>query len=83
MRFIPGGPDIPEELIIARDKGDVVFFCGAGVSQQSARLPNFNGLAQQAIDKLSSARNSPARQLFETTKGLCRITSEWNKPMFT
>ena len=44
MRFIPGGPDIPEELIIARDKGDVVFFCGAGVSQQAASLPNFNRL---------------------------------------
>lgn len=70
MRFIPGGPDIPEELIIARDKGDVVFFCGAGVSQQAASLPNFNRLAQQVIEKLGSARQSPALQLFETAKSI-------------
>lgn len=70
MRFIPGGPDIPEELIIARDKGDVVFFCGAGISQQAAFLPNFNSLAQQVIDKLGSAKQSPARQLFETAKSI-------------
>lgn len=70
MRFIPSGPDVPEELIIARNKGDVVFFCGAGVSQQAAGLPNFNHLARQVIDKLGSAKNSPARQLFEKAKNI-------------
>lgn len=33
MQFIPNGPSIPDELLVARDAGDVIFFCGAGVSQ--------------------------------------------------
>jgi hypothetical protein len=38
MRFIANGPDIPEDLLIARDKGDVIFFCGAGgVSRRIVR----------------------------------------------
>lgn len=70
MRFIPDGPDIPDELIAARDRGDVVFFCGAGVSRQNANLPDFNSLAQKVIDRLGSARSSPARQLFARATNL-------------
>ena len=32
MQYIPNGPDIPEALIEAHEDGNVVFFCGAGVS---------------------------------------------------
>src|SRR5436190_5808092 len=33
MRFVSGGISIPDELLVARDEGAVVFFCGAGASR--------------------------------------------------
>lgn len=33
MHFIEDGCDIPQNLLDAYLKGDVVFFCGAGVSK--------------------------------------------------
>lgn len=33
------GPDMPDELLTARDEGRVVFFCCAGVSRAQAELP--------------------------------------------
>lgn len=68
MRFIPDGPDIPEELLIARDRGNVIFFCGAGVSRAFADLPGFEALAKTVIDELGSTSTSPARKLL--TKAL-------------
>ena len=65
MRFIPDGPSVPDELLVARDKGDVIFFCGAGVSQHEAGLPNFEKLARLVIDNLGAAIDSPARKLLD------------------
>ena len=61
MKFFADGPDIPDDLLIARDLGDVVFFCGAGVSLARANLPDFPGLLRQVIEGLGAAQNSPAR----------------------
>jgi len=63
MRFVADGPSIPDDLLIARDAGDVIFFCGAGVSQAEAHLPNFEMLSRKVIDILGSALDSPARKL--------------------
>ncbi|MEX1231925.1 MAG: SIR2 family protein [Planctomycetaceae bacterium] len=52
MRFTENGPSIPDELLNARDEGRVVFFCGAGVSMERAKLPNFFGLAEAVIREL-------------------------------
>jgi len=38
MRFLKNSPAIPDDLLIARDEGRVVFFCGAGVSRARAHL---------------------------------------------
>jgi hypothetical protein len=65
MRFIANGPIIPDELLIARDRGEVVFFCGAGVSQARAGLANFVQLAKKAIDALGASQNSPSRRLLD------------------
>ena len=65
MKFIADGPDIPEELLVARDRGKVIFFCGAGVSQQFAHLPSFEGLDGDVIGLLGAAQDSPARLLFD------------------
>lgn len=43
MRFDPGGPDLPTELIAAQEQGEVVFVCGAGVSM-TVGLPSFSKL---------------------------------------
>jgi hypothetical protein len=73
MRFIPDGPDVPEDLLLARDKGDVVFFCGAGVSQANAHLPNFERLGRDVIRILGSAQDSPARKLLEKAREIGRM----------
>lgn len=73
MRFIPNGPDIPDELIVARDAGDVVFFCGAGVSQHVARLPGFAALGSKVLESLGAVSDSPARKLLDMANGAERI----------
>jgi len=65
MRFIADGPSIPDELLVARDAGDVVFFCGAGVSRHQAKLPNFEKLGRLVIEALGASTDSPARRLLE------------------
>lgn len=65
MRFASDGPDIPGDLLYARDEGDVLFFCGAGVSRAEAGGPTFRELAERVVDGLGSARESPARRLLE------------------
>ncbi|MCJ2070580.1 SIR2 family protein [Methylobacterium sp. J-030] len=68
MRFLANGPDIPDELLVARDAGNVIFFCGAGVSQHEADLPNFVELAESVIEILGSAQDSRARSLLSRMK---------------
>lgn len=63
MRFLADGPSIPDELLLARDQGRVVFFCGAGVSRAKAKLPSFFGLAEKVISTLGVSRDSPAYKL--------------------
>ncbi|SUB29313.1 Uncharacterised protein [Yersinia pseudotuberculosis] len=46
MQFIANGPDIPDSLLQAHEEGQVVFFCGAGISYP-AGLPGFEGLVKQ------------------------------------
>ena len=65
MRFTANGPSIPDELLVARDAGDVILFCGAGVSQQEAGLPSFAGLGREVIRLLGAAKDSRARFLLE------------------
>lgn len=73
MRFIAHGPIIPNDLLLARDRNEVVFFCGAGVSQARADLSNFAQLARKVMDQLGPARGSPARKLLELATTLAPI----------
>lgn len=68
MRFLPDGPWIPDALLSARDAGQVLFFCGAGVSRAKANFPDFVRLARQVADELGSAQHSDARRLLEAAK---------------
>ncbi len=65
MRFLADGSSIPDELLIARDDGRVIFFCGAGVSRARAGLSDFFGLAQKVIETLGVTPDSPAKRLME------------------
>lgn len=64
MRFLANGPSIPDDLLVARDAGDVIFFCGAGVSRHRAGLPDFLKLGGDVIDLLGASEKSLARKLF-------------------
>jgi len=64
MRFLTNGPSIPDDLLIARDAGDVIFFCGSGVSRHRAGLPDFLKLGGDVIDLLGAGEKSLSRRLF-------------------
>ena len=64
MRFSEEGPDIPDELLEARDRGEVVFICGAGISMP-AGLPSFLTLAQQVISELGVSKGDGAHVLLD------------------
>ena len=72
MRFTADGPQLPDELLVARDAGDVIFFCGAGVSVE-AGLPTFEQLGQQVIELLGASRSSHARLLLKKSLELGRM----------
>jgi hypothetical protein len=57
MQFVRHGPDIPERLLQAHEDGDVVFFCGAGISYP-ARLPDFAGLVAKVYEALATTPNA-------------------------
>ena len=51
MRFLPAGPDIPQELVASQEKGQTIFVCGAGVSR-TVGLPLFRGLVEGVYEQL-------------------------------
>lgn len=68
MRFTADGPSIPDDLLLARDQGRVIFFCGAGVSRAKANLPDFFGLAKTVNSTLGVALDSAAHKLIEASQ---------------
>ena len=60
MQFVPNGPDVPERLLEAHEDGQVVFFCGAGVSYP-AGLPGFRGLVQKLYQELGAEPSAVER----------------------
>jgi hypothetical protein len=76
MRFLKNSPDIPDDLLIARDEGRVVFFCGAGVSRARAGLSDFFGLADDVICKLGVPKDHPACKVLNEVKEMSKRTGE-------
>jgi hypothetical protein len=74
MRFLKNGPNIPDELLFAQDEGNVVFFCGAGVSMENSNLPSFTGLAQKVMDDLGVIVGSKAQKQLSAINELNKNT---------
>ncbi|ATZ74436.1 hypothetical protein CWC33_12330 [Idiomarina sp. X4] len=70
MRFFSNGPNIPDDLLVARDQGRVVFFCGAGVSRAKAKFSGFFDLAQEVNAKLGVLPESPPAKLLNLASEL-------------
>lgn len=68
MRFTANGPAIPDDLLLARDQGRVVFFCGSGVSRAKAGLADFFELASSVTDKLGVQDDSPVTKLIDAAQ---------------
>lgn len=68
MRFTANGPNISDDLLIARDQGRVVFICGAGVSRAKANLPDFWGLAEQVASALGILPEEKISQIIQSAK---------------
>ncbi len=74
MRFVATGPSIPDDLLVARDEGRVVFICGAGVSRARANLPDFNQLTRHVIETLGVTAHDPAQKLLNAAEQFDRIS---------
>lgn len=74
MQFLANGPSIPDELLIARDEGRVIFFCGAGVSRARAGLTDFFGLAERVVEALGVTADDPVCRIIEEARELDRRT---------
>jgi len=74
MRFLKDGPTIPDNLLIARDEGRVVFFCGAGVSRARAGLLDFFGLANEVIRRLGVPTDNPACKTLNESREMDKRT---------
>lgn len=65
--LVPGGPDVPPQLMNDLDDERVVFFCGAGVSMgPESGLPDFQGLVEHVYEDCGiprPARDARPRQL--------------------
>ena len=62
MRFLPNGLNIPDELLEARDQGNVVFLCGAGVSYP-AGMPDFLELAKYVVEEQGAPQDAQSRKM--------------------
>lgn len=57
MRFIENGPNLPVEILQAQEDGELVFFCGAGISMR-AGLPSFRELVEKLYTALGTTRST-------------------------
>ena len=67
MQFVKDGPEIPEHLLQAHEDGQVVFFCGAGISCP-AGLPLFGSLVNRVYRKLRVQRDAVQHAAFRAKR---------------
>ena len=57
VRLFPGGPEFPAKFLDLIQSGQVVFFCGAGLSMGTG-LPDFSGLVRKLDETLNPNPNA-------------------------
>lgn len=62
--FVANGPDIPEHLLQEHEDGNIVFFCGSGISIP-AGLPSFKGLVDGIYQELGTAKEPPETEAYD------------------
>ena len=67
MRFIKDGPNVPERLVQTHEDGNVVFFCGAGISYP-AGLPGFSGLITSVYRELGENLDPVEQAAFKASR---------------
>lgn len=80
MRFISGGPIIPDVLLGERDAGRVVFLCGAGISKPCG-MPTFTELTRYVIERFSPQSDSEVRRAFAPWIGAQEIPASARTPL--
>ncbi|RVG14950.1 SIR2 family protein [Sinorhizobium meliloti] len=61
-----GLPSLPEELLLARDRGEVLFIVGAGASYPApSKLPDFGGLVSDIYDIVDPAMSDAIKAVRE------------------
>jgi len=70
MQLVKEGPDIPVELLQALEDGELVFFCGAGVSSR-AGLPGFEGLVKKVYAQLGQEMDTQETREFKAGRYEC------------
>ena len=63
-QLIPDGPDIPGELIQKQEAGEIVFFCGAGISVPTG-LPSFPRLVERLYASLNVSLTPSEEKMIE------------------
>ena len=64
MKFTSAGPDIPEILLQAHEEGNVVFFCGAGISYKVG-LKGFKWLVKKIYSECNTVFESAEKDAFK------------------
>lgn len=64
MQFVANGPDVPDALLLAHEEGQVVFFCGAGISYP-AGLPGFKGLVEGIYEHVGATLSGIEQRAFD------------------
>ena len=62
--LVKNGPNIPVELLNHRDDGNVVFFCGAGISVGTG-LPNFRELVDEVYSRTGQVATELEKDLLK------------------
>lgn len=65
MQLVKDGPNIAAELLQKLEDGELIFFCGAGVSYP-AGLPSFKGLVESVYQNLHEAMQPEEQQSFDS-----------------
>ncbi len=69
MQFIEAGPDVPVDLVIAQERGEALFVCGAGVSRM-VRLPLFRELVENVYLDRPAFRRHPVAIIDGNDRGV-------------